>query len=395
MTVKKIVGKIHLWLGFASGLVVFIVAITGCLIAFEDEIKSVTRSFRNIEVLSAEQAMLPPTQLSAIAKAALETSDEPKGFVYNEDDKTTSVWFWGFEPEHFYTVHVNPYTGKVIEITNEEIDFFHLMIHGHYYLWLPPNIGQPIVAYGTLIFAIMLLSGLVLWWPKNKKARKQRFTIRWDAKWRRLNYDLHNVMGFYMLSVGLVLALTGMIMGLQWFANTVHFTAGGDGNGEYIMPFSDTTAVQPNEAGIDQLWTRLVQQKPTDGILYISVPQTDADSYYTYINHDAESYHKVDYKHYDRYTLKPLAATGPYEGKYEDADLADTVLRMNYDIHRGAILGLTGKIIAFIASLIIASMPVSGVMIWWGRQKKSKKSLSKKTTKREKVQQEKELAAFR
>lgn len=391
MTFKKIVGKIHLWLGFISGLVVFVVAITGCLIAFEDEIKSFTRSFRNIEVPSVEQAMLPPTRLSAIAKAALDTSDEPKGFVYNEEDKTTSVWFWGFEPEHFYTVHVNPYTGNVVEITNEEIDFFHLMIHGHYYLWLPPNIGQPIVAYGTLIFALMLLSGLVLWWPKNKKARRQRFTIKWDAKWRRLNYDLHNVMGFYVLSVGLVLALTGMIMGIQWFANTVHFTAGGNGNGQYAMPFSDSTAVQPAEAGIDQLWTRLLQQKPADGILYISVPQTTADSYYTYINHDAESYHKVDYKHFDQYSLEPLAATGPYEGKYEDADLADTVLRMNYDIHRGAILGLTGKIIAFIASLIIASMPVTGIMIWWGRRKKSKKSSGKKTTKREKVQHENEL----
>jgi uncharacterized iron-regulated membrane protein len=45
---------------------------------------------------------------------------------------------------------------------------------------------------------------------------------------------------------------------------------------------------------------------------------------------------------------------------------------MNYDIHVGAIGGITGKVIAFLASLMAASMPVTGFMIWWGRRKKTK-----------------------
>jgi len=46
---------------------------------------------------------------------------------------------------------------------------------------------------------------------------------------------------------------------------------------------------------------------------------------------------------------------------------------MNYDIHVGAILGLPGKIMAFCASLIAASLPVTGVYIWWGRRHKKSK----------------------
>jgi len=389
MTFKKIVGKLHLWLGFASGLIVFIVAVTGCLIAFEDEIKSITYSFRNIEA-QEEAQLLPPSQLMRIAQEALDTEDIPKNVIYTEEDKAAAVWFWGMEPEHFYMVHINPYNGEVIKVTDEEADFFHIMIHGHYYLWLPPAIGQPVVAYGTLIFAIMLISGIILWWPKNKKARKQRFSIKWNAKWRRLNYDLHNVLGFYMFSVGLVLALTGMIMGIHWFANTVHFASGGDGMAQYHAPLSDTTAVAAaqSEEGVDLLWAKLLPQKPTDGILFFSIPQDKASSYYTFINHDPDSYHKLDYKHYDQYTLEPLDAEGPYEGKYEEAGFADTLIRMNYDIHRGAILGLTGKIIAFIASLVIASMPVSGVMIWWGRRKKSRKSKASREQKPQWKEQE-------
>jgi uncharacterized iron-regulated membrane protein len=45
---------------------------------------------------------------------------------------------------------------------------------------------------------------------------------------------------------------------------------------------------------------------------------------------------------------------------------------MNYDIHVGAVLGLTGKILAFIASLVAASLPVTGTLIWIGRKRKMK-----------------------
>jgi len=57
-------------------------------------------------------------------------------------------------------------------------------------------------------------------------------------------------------------------------------------------------------------------------------------------------------------------------GKFSNTSTADKIARMNYDIHIGAVLGLPGKIMAFFASLIAASMPVTGVVIWLGRKKK-------------------------
>ena len=46
---------------------------------------------------------------------------------------------------------------------------------------------------------------------------------------------------------------------------------------------------------------------------------------------------------------------------------------MNYDIHTGAIIGLPGKILAFCAGLVVASLPVTGFTIWWGRRNKERK----------------------
>ena len=50
---------------------------------------------------------------------------------------------------------------------------------------------------------------------------------------------------------------------------------------------------------------------------------------------------------------------------------------MNYDIHIGAIGGLAGKIIAFLASLICASLPVTGTLLWYGKKFKKKKAVRK------------------
>jgi len=62
-------------------------------------------------------------------------------------------------------------------------------------------------------------------------------------------------------------------------------------------------------------------------------------------------------------------------GKLGNTTVADKIARMNYDIHVGAIAGLAGKILAFCASLMAASLPVTGFLIWRNRRKKQQKPL--------------------
>ena len=69
MTFKKITRKIHLWLGLGSGLVVLFLGITGCLLAFEIEIRNLTESFRKIK--EEDKAYLPPSALKIIAEKHL------------------------------------------------------------------------------------------------------------------------------------------------------------------------------------------------------------------------------------------------------------------------------------------------------------------------------------
>ena len=114
------------------------------------------------------------------------------------------------------------------------------------------------------------------------------------------------------------------------------------------------------------------RMKGYTGGIEIHVPDSEKASIEVAINPDTDTYWKADYIYYDQYTLKEIEVNHIF-GKLANANIADKLMRMNYDIHIGAVLGLPGKIMAFVASLIAASLPITGFIIWWGRKKKSKK----------------------
>jgi uncharacterized iron-regulated membrane protein len=194
MTFKQAIGKLHLWLGLGSGLVVFIVSLTGAIFTFQDEIRDATQPWRLVAV-PAHTAPLPPSRLQA-AVAASHPGATSSYTTYNGPNRSTTVYFTD-KAGGSYITSVNPYTGQVLHEQNMSTDFFLIVQALHMYLLLPPAVGEWIVGVSVAIFLVMLGTGLVLWWPKRKHERKQRLTIKWGAKWRRLNYDLHQVLGFY------------------------------------------------------------------------------------------------------------------------------------------------------------------------------------------------------
>lgn len=373
MTFKKLIGKLHLWLGLGSGLLVLFLGITGCILAFEIEMRNLTEPFRKVKAEAAPY--LSPSTLSAIAEKHL-ASKKALGIEYPGKGKAAVAAY--YDEEYYELVFINPYNGEVLKHKNMNRDFFRIIVDGHFYLWLPPNIGQPIVSSVTLIFLIMMISGLILWWPRNKAARKQRFSIKWSARWRRKNYDLHNVLGFYMTWIAIFIAITGLVFGFQWFAKSLYWvTSGGETMVEHRHPVSDTTKTATVSNMADYLWQQHshdVKEKESIGIYFAALP---TDPVEVVVNHRPGTYYNSDFYHYDQYTGKELPATGSYAGKFNDAKLADKIVRMNYDIHVGAVLGLPGKILAFFASLIAASLPVTGFIIWRGRKKKKSASPAK------------------
>lgn len=372
MNFKKIIGTLHLWVGLSVGLVVFVVSITGCIYAFQKEIQDATQPFRFSAI--ENKPIIQPSVFEAIARKTLPKA-KLHAINYPNNGRSVEAIFFGIEPEHYYIVYFNPYTGRLIHIQNMNETFFRWVLDGHYYLWLPPNIGQPVVAYATLLFVIMLISGIVLWWPKNKAAAKQRFWFQWKSitQWKRKNYDLHNILGFYSSSILLVVGLTGMIFGIQWFTYIVYKGAGGEksiADMFYTVNSQKPIATTFSKPPIDLIYDKMKAEYPATVGIEVHPPEADSSTILAEVRPHNDLYYSMDYRYFDQYTLKELPVKHFY-GRQKDDRLAEKIVKMNYDIHTGSIFGLSGKIMACFFSLVAASLPITGFLVWWGRRKKA------------------------
>lgn len=384
MTFRKINNWLHLWLGLISGIVVFIVCITGCLWVFNEEIELLLEPWRKVEVQQKPYA-LPSTLVANARKHLNSKSDEVPWGVHYRPDRAVTIELDENE------VSMNPYSGEVLNIHSHEeghFDFFHFVLDGHVNLWLPYEIGQPLVNYGTLVFVILLITGLIWWYPKKwtKSTREKSFKIKWAAGWKRINLDLHNVLGFYSLLFLFVIAVAGMALGLRWVDNGLYWVfSGGKAAPEHNQAalVSDTLKLNPYgqtpETSIDSVLKILVAKIPNAKVIGIdwADPTRDAAVIRTRATYPVMGTYKSDVYTFDKQTFKILATE-----LYNDENSGGIASRMYYDFHVGIILGFWGKVIAFIATLIGASLPVTGFIIWYNRKwgkKKGKRTRSMKS----------------
>ncbi|MCU4155644.1 PepSY domain-containing protein [Carboxylicivirga sp. A043] len=374
---KRINHWLHLWLGLLSGLVVFIVALTGAVYVFHQEIKDTLEPWRFVE--AQDSAFVPPSCLIDTARKYVPHL-EPTGLTYEDKEGAAAVGFISQQVGKiaFEVVFMNPYTGTFIKRQNVlgegQFDFFHFIEDGHRHLWLPEKIGGKVVGIGVLLFLLISLSGLILWWPRkwNKQHLKRSLSIKRTSNSKRLLLDLHNVLGFYILLFGCVLAITGLVWSFDWFGNAFYYlSSGGETKPLHEHPHSDISqASRTNRdsiAAIDQAFFLTMSQEHNPQRIFINPSIHEEDEpIEIVVSLIKGKYYKHNEYFYDRYTLAPLRMKGD---RFEEASFADKLDKMNYDIHTGAILGLPGKILAFIVSLIIASLPITGFLLWWNKQR--------------------------
>ncbi len=379
---KKIILFTHRWLGLITGLIVFILGVTGCLFVFQHEISQWTRS-EVLQVESPQKQTLPVKVLQQKAEQALGVEHLPYGLTtYKDSGRTWSAmyykggaesWTYFGSIKDYRTLYINPYTGEVAGIVNEEEDFFQIVKGIHWSLLLATPVGQPIVVWSTVIFILMLISGMILWWPKkwNKAGRKKSFTIKWSGTWRRVNYDLHNVLGFYFLIITLIIAFTGLYWYFPMAKKALHFL----GTGEFKLPEPPASKVmlklpagdavsRPLEVAYTKAWNAF----PKAYSIAIIAPADSTDTIQAIIRPDGDTYYRNGIIQFDQNTGEIVD-----KSLYAELNTGEKLLAMNYDIHVGAIGGLPGKIIAFFASLLSASLPVTGFIIWWDRRRRKQR----------------------
>ncbi|CAL67155.1 PepSY-associated TM helix domain-containing protein [Christiangramia forsetii] len=359
---KKWAGRIHLWLGLITGIIVFIVAVTGCIYVFHDEIKDAVYDYRFVE--EKNEAFIAPSKIKNIVQERYPgTTDD---FVlYTGKDRPVAVY--GVHEETPYYFYLNPYTGEFLYAQDFTEDFFEIIKSLHMYLLLPENIGRQIVGASTLIFILMMITGIILWWPKKIKNLKKNLTIKWSARWRRVNYDLHNISGFYLHILAIIVAITGLYFSYDWMKTAIYFTGnlGEDvASDHHIEDIIQKPRILENP--IDIAFYETIKMKPNNDMYFV---WTEGDHHPVVTGVYPES---LDYDHQSNYYFHPQTAELLQKQDYETKSTGLKLQEMSYGIHTGQYFGMVGKIVAFILSLFVASLPVTGFIVWWGRKNRMK-----------------------
>ena len=228
---KNFFRKFHLWLSVPFGIVITIICFTGALLVFEEEITAATGN--GITAVAPTGESLPLNVLADKVDATLPADVDVKGIVVSCSPH--EAYKVNLSKPKKSAVYVNQYTGEVIG-KDERLPFFQAVFRLH--RWLMDSNpgdgkifwGKMIVGTSTLACVIILLTGLVIWWPRNRKMLMNRLQIALRKGQNRFWYDLHVAGGFYALLLLLAMALTGLNWSFEWYKNGVYglFGAGND-----------------------------------------------------------------------------------------------------------------------------------------------------------------------
>jgi uncharacterized iron-regulated membrane protein len=383
MTLKKLAGKLHLWLGFGAGLVVLVSLLAAAVFVWEKELNEWYHHDKMF-VKEVKATRLPfQTMLANARKVSYNNNitfvniekDPQKAFMFmNFKAAEKKGWTYVSGIEDYSKIYIDQYTGQVLGKIDMRHDWIFLTRMLHQCLLLNYDVGHYIVGYATLIIFIMVITGIVLWWPKNKAALKQRIWFRWKnaTKWKRKNYDLHNIGGIYSLLFILIFALTGLAWTFDWWENAVYRMLGSHPDKVFSKAPEPTPAAVVAAGPYDSAFNDATKRVPNWRLLGFNIAATNAKKSAAINVFIRYSSGKSGWDESDNYSYHPQTGQLYHSITHRQKTAAAKWRNSNYAIHVGAIYGLPTKLLATFIALFCASLPVTGFYIWWGRRKKKK-----------------------
>src|SRR6218665_3973926 len=210
--------QVHSIIGLAISLLLGLVGLTGAMLRFEDEI--VTALNRDVTKVDPRPApLLGPDELVSRVQA-MPGAGKVGLIVFSSDPGAAlRMRFARSETAERSSVYVDPYDGRVVAAMRGE-GFFATLRNLHRFLLLPGNgngYGRTITGVAVLGLFVLLISGMVLRWPRRVRSLKVWLKPRLALSGRPFHWSLHSVVGTWLLPVYLVTILTGLWWSFDWY----------------------------------------------------------------------------------------------------------------------------------------------------------------------------------
>lgn len=383
---KKILFQIHWFLGITAGLILSIMGVTGAIYSYDQQILKWVNS--DSYVVQAENPpKLTPAQLYQHFNT---TQPEIKinSITIAKDPTASSTVNIEKEGERRgYNMMVNPYNAQVLpDVKGRKLLLLIQQIHRNL---TAGEFGKQITGACALMLIYFVLSGLYLRWPKKHSAR-QWLAVKPKLKGRNFIWDLHAVVGTWVIVFYLLFACTGLYWSYDWWRSGMFKVMGVE------QPKSQGHGAPPQNRGMQQ---NKRSDRNTDKK---SEPQLDNTQLITALNQTWSGFNSQVGRDYSTLTLNLpkkddgqielsfVDATPQHERArnqavynykngtiekmelYEDKKLNQKIMSSMLPVHRGSFFGPIYQFVAMLASLAMPLFLVTGWMLYLKRRKQKK-----------------------
>jgi sulfite reductase (NADPH) flavoprotein alpha-component len=371
-TIKATLLQVHSIAGVVLALLLSLIALTGVIMSFEDEIVDHLNA-GIMQVVPRTVPALLPDELVARLKAVPDAGKVTAIMLSSDPSAAVHVRFardeQGARPSSLY---VDPYDGHVLGVPRGE-DFFATVRRLHRWLLIPGDAkgwGRQITGVAALGLIVMLISGLVLRWPRRASSVKMWLKPNLGLSGRGLHRSLHAVIGTWVLPVYLVMTLTGLWYSFDWYKDGVVWLLS--------RPHVAAAKMQPKQSrppgrsepappvGFDRAWSAL-QHEESGGFARAQLTLQAGPGTVMRIR----SWPKDSTLESMRDEFRIDAVTGQIVSaeRYADKTLGEKAIASVLDIHRGAVLGWPGKLAFMVAAALMPLFAITGVLLYLSRRK--------------------------
>lgn len=204
----------------------------------------------------------------------------------------------------------------------------------HRWLFMKPDnphgglsVGRVVMAISSMCMVLVLLTGVVVWWPKSKNMLKSRLKVSTSKGFRRFVYDTHVSLGIYVFVFLFLMALTGPVFSFGWYRQSMSKLFGQNAEKmETKMPKGDDkpTAAKENAFANGNVEQAKEQTQPQSG--------------------------------------------GANDAKKEADGKKPGGKKLFKSLHTGKWAGWFSRVLYALAALVGGFLPISGYYLWWKKR---------------------------
>ncbi|MEP9379779.1 sulfite reductase flavoprotein subunit alpha [Aquabacter sp. CN5-332] len=387
--------QLHWLLGITAGIVLAVVGFTGGMLSFEDEILTVLNpGVRTVIAqpggLLAPDALLEKIRANAPGRTitALTISADPE----TSARVTLAPLPGGTGGPRGEVRYVNPYDGALLGDVKGQA-FFRTTMQVHRWLAVD-DVGKQIVGASTVALIVLSLTGLYLRWPRKWLSWRSWFKLDLAHRGRSLLWELHSVIGAWVLPFYLLASFTGLYWSYEWYRNALFDMTGTPrpqqmrpagappqqaqapgGQGQPGGPASGQG--QPGQRGgggqqrapldIAKLWPVFLKESGGYTTATLRLPQGNAQTLSITYQTPTAAHERAN----NTLTLD-AAGTVREHRRYDDLPAGQKLMSSIFVLHSGSFFGLPGLILMMIASLLMPLFAVTGWLLYLDRRKKKK-----------------------